>query len=78
MVLHNLNLAARYADRLIAMQGGRIAADGPPAEVLTETMLAEVFGLAASVVVDPHTGGPMVVPRGGARGHGPSAAPPST
>ncbi|MCD2197593.1 ABC transporter ATP-binding protein [Actinomycetospora endophytica] len=67
MVLHDLNLAARYADRLIAMQGGRIAADGTPAEVLTESLLAEVFGLAASVITDPHTGGPMVVPKGTSR-----------
>lgn len=83
MVLHDLNLAARYADRLVAMDGGRIAAAGTPAEVLTETTLAEVFGLDAAVVPDPHAGTPLVVPRGrtppaGRQAHAPSAAPPST
>jgi iron complex transport system ATP-binding protein len=64
MVLHDLNLAARYSDRLIAMKDGRIVASGPPAEVLTERMLAEVFGLEARVVPDPVSGSPLVVPIG--------------
>jgi iron complex transport system ATP-binding protein len=64
MVLHDLNLAARYADRLVAMRDGRIVAAGPPAEVVTEELLAEVFGLAAKVIADPVTGSPLVVPIG--------------
>jgi iron complex transport system ATP-binding protein len=64
MVLHDLNLAARYADRLVAMRDGRIVAAGPPAEVVTEELLAEVFGLAAKVISDPVTGSPLVVPIG--------------
>ncbi|MFF5110171.1 ABC transporter ATP-binding protein [Streptosporangium sp. NPDC000509] len=64
MVLHDLNLAARYADRLVAMRDGRIVAAGPPAEVLTETLLAEVFELDAKVIEDPVTGTPLVVPIG--------------
>lgn len=64
MVLHDLNLAARYAGRLIAMRGGRIVASGPPAEVLTEEMLREVFDLEAQVVTDPVAGTPLVVPVG--------------
>jgi iron complex transport system ATP-binding protein len=64
MVLHDLNLAARYADRLVAMRAGRIVAEGPPAEVVTEAMLAEVFGLAARVISDPVTGSPLVIPIG--------------
>jgi iron complex transport system ATP-binding protein len=64
MVLHDLNLAARYADRLVAMRAGRIVAEGPPAEVMTEAMLAEVFGLAARVISDPVTGSPLVIPIG--------------
>lgn len=64
MVLHDLNLAARYADRLVAMRDGRIVAEGTPAAVLTEPLLAEVFGLAARVVDDPVTGTPLVVPVG--------------
>jgi iron complex transport system ATP-binding protein len=44
-VLHDLNLAARYADRLVAMQNGRIVAHGKPNEVLTDQLLATVFGV---------------------------------
>ncbi|MEU1810719.1 ABC transporter ATP-binding protein [Micromonospora sp. WMMD1076] len=62
MVLHDLSLAARYADVLVAMKDGRIVATGPPAEVLTPDLLAEVFGLRALVVPDPATGTPLVVP----------------
>ena len=65
MVLHDLNLAARYADRLIAMRAGRIVAAGDPTEVITESLLAEVFGLDAQVIPDPVTGTPLVVPMGG-------------
>ncbi|CAL9605846.1 putative siderophore transport system ATP-binding protein YusV [Nocardiopsis dassonvillei] len=64
MVLHDLNLAARYADTVIAMREGRVLASGPPAEVLTPALLREAFGLEAVVVEDPVTGGPMVVPVG--------------
>jgi iron complex transport system ATP-binding protein len=62
MVLHDLNLAARYAGRLVAMRAGRIVAEGPPAEVLTKELLREVFELDAEVIADPVTGTPMVVP----------------
>jgi iron complex transport system ATP-binding protein len=65
MVLHDLNLAARYADRLVAMRDGHIVAAGKPAEVITEELLAEVFGLAARVIPDPVAGTPLVVPIGG-------------
>ncbi|WP_309111548.1 ABC transporter ATP-binding protein [Saccharothrix sp.] len=62
MVLHDLNLAARYADTLVAMRGGRVLAQGAPGEVLTEAMLDEVFGLAAKVISDPVSGTPLVIP----------------
>jgi iron complex transport system ATP-binding protein len=62
VVLHDLNLAARYARRLVAMKDGVLVAEGTPAEVLTEQLLAEVFELEARVVPDPVTGTPMVVP----------------
>jgi iron complex transport system ATP-binding protein len=64
MVLHDLNLAARYAGRLVAMRAGRIVASGTPDEVLTEDLLSDVFGLDARVVPDPVAGTPMVVPIG--------------
>lgn len=64
MVLHDLNLAARYADVIVAMRDGRIVASGAPAAVLTEAMLLDVFGLDARVVEDPVAGTPLVVPVG--------------
>ncbi|MET9092458.1 ABC transporter ATP-binding protein [Streptomyces cyaneofuscatus] len=62
LVLHDLTLAARYADRLVAMKEGRIVAEGAPRDVLTEEMLAEVFGLRARVRHDEETGCPLVIP----------------
>jgi iron complex transport system ATP-binding protein len=62
VVLHDLNLAARYAQRLVAMKDGVLVASGTPAQVLTEELLADVFDLEARIVPDPVTGTPMVVP----------------
>ncbi|MFB9906179.1 ABC transporter ATP-binding protein [Allokutzneria oryzae] len=64
MVLHDLNLAARYSDRLIAMRAGKIVAQGDPKDVLTEQLLSDVFDLEARVVEDPVAGTPLVVPIG--------------
>ena len=61
-VLHDLNLACRYASHLIAMREGRIVAQGPPAEIVTADLVHDVFGLRCDIVVDPQTGTPMVVP----------------
>jgi len=61
-VLHDLNHAARYASRIVAMREGRILAEGTPAEVITSERVHEVFGLANIVIDDPVTGGPLVVP----------------
>lgn len=59
-VLHDLTLAAQYADHLVVMGDGRIAAQGRPVDVLSEQLLAEVFGLQAKVV--EVGGAPVVVP----------------
>ncbi|WP_129336488.1 ABC transporter ATP-binding protein [Cellulomonas endophytica] len=67
-VLHDLNQAARYATHLVAMRDGRVVAQGAPEDVVTETLVHEVFGLACRVVPDPETGTPLVVPRRRARG----------
>jgi len=64
MVLHDLNLACRYADHLVAMRQGQIYAQGTPAEVMTEGTVREVFGLECRVVADPLAGTPMCVPMG--------------
>jgi iron complex transport system ATP-binding protein len=49
VVLHDIALAARYASRMVWMQNGRIIADGPSAETLTEQRLAEVYGVRARI-----------------------------
>ncbi|WP_141015039.1 ABC transporter ATP-binding protein [Nocardioides sambongensis] len=50
--LHDLNLAATFCDRLLVLAGGRVVADGPPREVLTAELVAEVYGVRARVVED--------------------------
>ena len=62
VVLHDLNLACRYAQHLIAMKDGAIVAEGPPEQVITAELVADVFGLEAHVVEDPLTGTPLVLP----------------
>lgn len=64
MVLHDLNLAARYADHLVAVSDGRIHAQGTAEDVLTEDTVRTVFGLDATVIDDPTTGRPMILPLG--------------
>ncbi|MGE0538565.1 MAG: ABC transporter ATP-binding protein [Dehalococcoidia bacterium] len=63
MVLHDLNLAARYADVLVAMKDGAVIAAGPPAEVVTEKVVRRVFEIDATIITDPATGAPLVLPR---------------
>ncbi|GHF41262.1 ABC transporter [Streptomyces mashuensis] len=62
-VLHDLNQAARYATHLVAMRDGRVVAEGPPAEVVTEELVERVFGVRCQVIDDPQTGTPLVVPK---------------
>lgn len=62
-VLHDLNQAARYADHIIAMKDGDVVATGAPGDVITEALVADVFGLDARVIPDPESGSPLVVPR---------------
>lgn len=64
MVLHDLNLAARYADHLIALASGGLHAAGAPAEVLTVETVRTVFGLDSRVIVDPTSGRPLMIPIG--------------
>ncbi|MEM9609505.1 MAG: ABC transporter ATP-binding protein [Actinomycetota bacterium] len=64
MVLHELNIAARYSDFIVAMADGNIHAAGPPNEVVTEELVHSVFGIQSRIVPDPVSGSPMVVPIG--------------
>ncbi|WP_280231792.1 ABC transporter ATP-binding protein [Nocardia cyriacigeorgica] len=64
MVLHDLNLAIRYSDQLIVMRDGRIIAKGAPADIIDAELLRDVFGLEATVLEDPMSGRPMIVPIG--------------
>jgi iron complex transport system ATP-binding protein len=64
MVLHDLNMAARYADHLVALTAGRIHAAGTPADVLTEANVRAVFGLDCRVIVDPTSNAPLMLPIG--------------
>jgi iron complex transport system ATP-binding protein len=60
VALHDLNLAAYYCDRLYVLRDGEVTAAGPPVEVLTPRLLAEVYGVRAEVDVHPRTGAPQV------------------
>lgn len=67
LVMHDLNLACRYADHLIAMRDGQVITDGAPADVITPELVADVFDLSATVIDDPVSHTPLIIPIG--RGH---------
>ncbi|GAA0592582.1 ABC transporter ATP-binding protein [Kribbella sandramycini] len=62
VVLHELNLAARYATHLIAMRAGQVVAQGNPKEIVTPELIENVYQLRCSIIDDPETGTPLVVP----------------
>lgn len=62
VVTHGLDLAARFADRMLLLSLGTVAAEGTPAEVMTEQTLAGVYSWPVSVTTDPATGTPRVTP----------------
>ncbi|NLE80793.1 MAG: heme ABC transporter ATP-binding protein [Rhodococcus sp.] len=63
VVLHDLALAAAYADRIVVLDEGRVAADGPPADILTEDLLTRVYGHPVEVLEHPRTGATLVLPK---------------
>lgn len=68
MVLHDLGQAARYADHLVVLHDGKLAAVGAPADILDAELVRTVFGVDCRVIPDPETGTPLVIPtRRGAR-----------
>ncbi|GAB3479510.1 ABC transporter ATP-binding protein [Nocardiopsis coralliicola] len=64
LVLHDLNLAARYADHLVALADGRLHAAGTPEEVLTPATVEAVFGIRSTTITDPVSGKPLMLPIG--------------
>ncbi|WP_120004187.1 ABC transporter ATP-binding protein [Nesterenkonia muleiensis] len=62
-VLHDLNLAFRYADHVIVMRSGGIVAQGPPREVISAELIEKVFDLSCRIIEDPETGTPLVIPQ---------------
>jgi iron complex transport system ATP-binding protein len=62
VVLHDLTLAGAYADRVAMLASGRIVADGTPTDVLTADRIGTVYRHPVTVVPDPNTGTPVVVP----------------
>jgi len=63
VVVHDLSLAGAYADTVAVMDRGAVVAWGPPAEVLTEELVADVYATPVRVVPDPGTGAPIIVPQ---------------
>jgi len=64
MVLHDINLSARYADHIFALHKGKLIAEGEPSKVITSTLIEDIFGLHCTVITDPVSGSPSVVPIG--------------
>ena len=60
MVLHDLNLAIRYSDVIVAIKHGRIYAAGAPSELVTAELVKDVFGLSSQITTDPVSGKPLV------------------
>lgn len=64
LVLHDLNLAFRYADHVLVLKEGRVIAEGAPVDVVTSEVIADAFSLDCEVITDPISATPLVVPRG--------------
>ncbi|RKD71333.1 iron complex transport system ATP-binding protein [Sinobaca qinghaiensis] len=64
MVLHDVNLAARYADHIFALRQGQLIAEGSPSEVITEELIKDIYNLDCLVIEDPVSRSPLVVPKG--------------
>lgn len=62
LVLHDLNLAARYADQLVFLRDGAVAATGKPEELMTQELIARVFDVDAMIITDPAYGRPLCIP----------------
>ncbi len=63
VVLHDLNLACRYADNIVAMRDGKIVIQGSPNDVVTPDNIERVFGILSTVIMDPESNTPLVIPK---------------
>ena len=72
MVLHDINLSARYADHIFALHQGKLIAEGAPSDIITDALIKQVFDLHCSVISDPVSGTPFIVPKGRHHVKGPS------
>lgn len=64
MVLHDINLSVRYADHIFALKSGTLYAEGNPEKIINEKLIKDVYGLDCTVISDPTSNKPMVVPIG--------------
>jgi iron complex transport system ATP-binding protein len=64
MVLHDINLACRYAHHIVAVSGGTVYAEGPPSVIVTEQLIQDVFAMQCRLIQDPVYGTPMCIPLG--------------
>ncbi len=64
MVLHDINLSARYADYIFALQKGKLIAEGAPSDIITDSLIKQVFDLDCMVISDPVSNSPFIVPKG--------------
>ncbi|WP_342581725.1 ABC transporter ATP-binding protein [Ureibacillus sp. FSL W7-1570] len=69
LVLHDINLSARYADHIFAFQQGKLVAEGTPSEVINSQLIKDVFGLDCTVIQDPVSLSPSIVPIGRYHNH---------
>jgi iron complex transport system ATP-binding protein len=67
MVLHDINLACRYAHHIVAIKERRIFAEGNPEEIVTADLIESVFGMECDIIPDPVYGTPMCIPHGKGR-----------
>jgi iron complex transport system ATP-binding protein len=70
MVLHDINLACRYAHQIVAIRDGKVYAQGAPEEVVTADMIEAVFQMKSQVIADPLFGTPLCIPHGNGRSIG--------
>ncbi|SMR83541.1 iron complex transport system ATP-binding protein [Aliiroseovarius halocynthiae] len=61
MVLHDINLASRFTDNIIALRDQNVLCSGVPQDVITEPNIQDIYGLACSVIADPHHGLPHII-----------------